>query len=46
VSLELLDLLQKLLTYNPDDRISASLALKHSWFKEMRDQDNIANQKR
>ena len=42
VSQDLLDLLSKLLTYNPDERISASLALRHPWFKEMRDSDKIA----
>jgi cell division cycle 2-like protein len=29
-----LDLLQKLMTYDPSKRISAEEALKHPWFKE------------
>ena len=29
-----LDLLQKLMTYDPAKRISAEEALKHPWFKE------------
>eukprot|EP00998_Keelungia_sp_KM082_P005049 NODE_1643_length_1268_cov_23.581069_g1628_i0.p1 GENE.NODE_1643_length_1268_cov_23.581069_g1628_i0~~NODE_1643_length_1268_cov_23.581069_g1628_i0.p1 ORF type:complete len:395 (-),score=93.01 NODE_1643_length_1268_cov_23.581069_g1628_i0:27-1211(-) len=36
---EALDLMQKLLTYNPDDRISAKQALRHPFFKEIRDLD-------
>ena len=31
------DLIVKLLVYNPDNRITASQALKHPWFKELRD---------
>ena len=33
------DLLNKLLTYDPDDRITASQALKHSYFKELRENE-------
>jgi renal tumor antigen len=35
-SAEVIDIICKLLIYNPDNRISASLALKHPWFKEIR----------
>jgi renal tumor antigen len=38
-SSEVQDIISKLLIYNPDNRISASLALKHPWFKEIRDQE-------
>jgi renal tumor antigen len=38
-SAEVQDIICKLLIYNPDNRISASLALKHPWFKEIRDQE-------
>jgi renal tumor antigen len=31
------DLISKLLIYNPDNRINASQALKHPWFKELRE---------
>ena len=34
---EVKDLIVKLLTYNPDNRITASQALKHPWFRELRD---------
>jgi serine/threonine protein kinase len=34
---EVVDLIQKLLIYNPDNRITASLAVKHPWFKELRE---------
>lgn len=34
-----LDLMQKLLIYNPDDRISAKQALRHPYFKEIRELD-------
>jgi len=32
-SADVIDIICKLLIYNPDNRISASLALKHPWFK-------------
>ena len=38
-SADLQDLIVKMLIYNPDNRISASLALKHPWFKEIREQE-------
>ena len=41
LSAEVIDLIQKLLTYNPDNRITASQALKHSWFKELREQEKL-----
>jgi serine/threonine protein kinase len=28
-----------MLIYNPDNRMTASQALKHAWFKELRDQE-------
>jgi len=31
------DLINKLLIYNPDNRITANQALKHPWLKEIRD---------
>ncbi|CUG82720.1 Hypothetical protein, putative [Bodo saltans] len=34
-----LDLMMKLLTYNPDERPSAKLALRHAYFKEIRELD-------
>ena len=37
VSPEAVDLIQKLLIYTPDSRITASQAIKHPWFKELRD---------
>lgn len=36
---EALDLMMKLLTYNPDDRPSAKQALRHPYFKEIREMD-------
>lgn len=36
---EALDLMVKLLTYNPDDRLSAKQALRHPFFKEIRELD-------
>ena len=38
-SADSLDLLTKLLTYNPDDRPSARQALRHPYFKEIRELD-------
>lgn len=38
------DLIQKLLVYNPDNRITASQALKHLWFKELREQEYMLKQ--
>eukprot|EP01062_Namystynia_karyoxenos_P077090 TRINITY_DN768_c2_g1_i1.p1 TRINITY_DN768_c2_g1~~TRINITY_DN768_c2_g1_i1.p1 ORF type:complete len:482 (+),score=163.45 TRINITY_DN768_c2_g1_i1:81-1448(+) len=38
-SSEAMDLMLKLLTYNPDDRISAKQALRHQYFKEIRELD-------
>ena len=40
VSKPCVDLLEKLLTYDPDNRITASQALKHSYFKELRENEN------
>jgi renal tumor antigen len=34
---EVKDLIVKLLVYNPDNRITASQALKHPWFKEIKE---------
>ncbi len=39
VSAEAQDLILKMLTYNADDRYTASQCLKHPCFKELRDQD-------
>lgn len=39
VSPECQDLIAKLLIYNPEERISAKQALNHSYFKELRKQD-------
>jgi renal tumor antigen len=35
---ECIELITKLLAYNPDDRLSARQALRHPYFKELRDQ--------
>lgn len=37
VSKNCADLIEKLLIYNPDDRITASQALKHPYFKDLRE---------
>ncbi len=31
--------LEKLLTYNPDERLTANQALKHPYFKDLREQE-------
>eukprot|EP01065_Artemidia_motanka_P049626 TRINITY_DN827_c0_g1_i1.p1 TRINITY_DN827_c0_g1~~TRINITY_DN827_c0_g1_i1.p1 ORF type:complete len:460 (+),score=147.17 TRINITY_DN827_c0_g1_i1:281-1660(+) len=36
---EAMDLMLKLLTYNPDERISAKQALRHAYFREIRELD-------
>jgi len=41
---EVIDLISKFLIYNPDNRITASLALKHPWFKELREQEFMLKQ--
>merc|ERR1719253_830726 len=40
-SAEVLDLITKMLIYNPDNRITASQAVKHPWFAEIREQDQL-----
>jgi renal tumor antigen len=44
VSEEAKDLINKMLIYNPDNRISASQALKHPWFREIKEQEMILKQ--
>lgn len=39
VSPDCQDVIIKLLIYNSDNRMSAGQALKHNYFKELRDQD-------
>lgn len=39
VSEDCRELISKLLAYNPDDRLSARQALKHPYFKDLRDQE-------
>ena len=34
---ESIDLITKLLKHHPEDRLSASKALDHAWFKELRE---------
>jgi len=34
---EVKDLICKMLIYNPDNRITASQALKHPWFREIKE---------
>ena len=40
-SSECIDLIEKLLTYNPDDRPTARQALKHNYFRDLREQDQM-----
>eukprot|EP00191_Tetraselmis_sp_GSL018_P004668 CAMPEP_0177599674 /NCGR_PEP_ID=MMETSP0419_2-20121207/13129_1 /TAXON_ID=582737 /ORGANISM="Tetraselmis sp., Strain GSL018" /LENGTH=410 /DNA_ID=CAMNT_0019092443 /DNA_START=457 /DNA_END=1690 /DNA_ORIENTATION=- len=42
VNPECVELITKLLAYNPDDRLSARQALRHPYFKEIRDQEKRA----
>uniref|UniRef100_A0A7R9V655 Protein kinase domain-containing protein n=1 Tax=Chlamydomonas euryale TaxID=1486919 RepID=A0A7R9V655_9CHLO len=39
ISPEALDLIEKMIAYNADDRVSARQALKHPFFKELREAD-------
>lgn len=39
ISSEALDLITKLLAYNPEERLSAKQALAHSFFKELQEQE-------
>lgn len=39
-SADCIDLIQQLLTYDPEKRISAKQALKHPYFKELREVSN------
>ena len=41
---EVQDLIVKLLVYNPDKRITASQALKHPWFREIKEQEQMLKQ--
>eukprot|EP01018_Ginkgo_biloba_P012360 Gb_28121 [translate_table: standard] len=36
-----IELLNKLLAYNPDDRLSARQALRHAYFKDLRERDKL-----
>ncbi|XP_046545081.1 MAPK/MAK/MRK overlapping kinase-like isoform X1 [Haliotis rubra] len=42
VSQEAIELINKMCTYDPDDRVSARCAIKHAYFKELRDADRRA----
>ncbi len=46
VSKECLDLMKRMLIYNPEERITAKQALKHPYFKEMRESERKIRQKR
>ena len=39
VSQEAQDIILRMLTYNADDRYTASQCLKHAYFKDLREQD-------
>ena len=41
---EVKDLIYKMLIYNPDNRITASQALKHIWFREIKEQEQLLKQ--
>lgn len=41
ISAEAKDLVKKMLTYNPDERISAAEALQHEWLKKCNNEDDI-----
>ena len=40
-SSDCIDLIEKLLTYNPDDRPTARQALKHPYFRDLWEQDQM-----
>jgi serine/threonine protein kinase len=41
VSGDSLNLIEQLLAYNPDERLSARQALKHPYFKELREAEKV-----
>lgn len=41
VSVNAKDLIQKMLTYNPDERVSAAQCLEHAWFKDKTNEDVV-----
>eukprot|EP00164_Ancoracysta_twista_P000863 GFYU01001135.1.p1 GENE.GFYU01001135.1~~GFYU01001135.1.p1 ORF type:complete len:482 (-),score=125.48 GFYU01001135.1:676-2121(-) len=45
-SQECIELIMKLLAYNPDERLSARQALKHPYFKELRDAEKKQREQR